>query len=261
MDEVRLYNRVVLVTGGGQGIGAGIAKVLGSCGGAVVVITDLRLDSAREVAADVERSGGTALAYELDVTSREQVWDVMAAVAALAGGLDILVNNAGIGENKPFLEQTIESWNKIYAVNVFGVFNSCQAAIPLMRERGRGSIINIGSTAGRRSNAYSAHYGSSKHAVVGITQSLAKEFAQDLIRVNVVCPSLLLTPLWDERSAQIGLIEGKHPGQVIAERVARVPLGRPQSPEDIGHMVAFLASDLASQITGQAINVAGGTDL
>jgi meso-butanediol dehydrogenase/(S,S)-butanediol dehydrogenase/diacetyl reductase len=257
---MRLSGKIALVTGAGQGIGQGIARVL-AANGASVAITDLDEMKAQQAAKQVSADGGSANGYALDVTSRGNVLAVVAQVVTDMGGLDILVNNAGIGEARAFLEQTTDSWRAIYDVNVFGVFHCCQAVLPHMVKKRKGNIINISSTAGKRSNAWSTHYGSSKHAVIGITQSLAKEFARDEIRVNAVCPSLLLTPHWDERSRQIADLEGKEPQQVIAERIERIPLGRPQTSEDVGNLVAFLVSEEASSITGQAISVAGGTDL
>lgn len=261
---MKLSNRVAIVTGGGRGIGRGIVLVLASRG-ADVVVADLNVGDAERVAAEVGEMGRKALAVALDVTDQGSVERMVQQAVAQSGRVDILVNNAGVygapgieGRERP----NEEDWDLIYEVNVKGVARVTDAVAPHMKQRRYGRVINIASIAGREGSPRNPPYNVSKAGVISLTQAQALELAPYDITVNAICPGLIWTPMWERianRSSIMPNPRGLSPRQVFEEFVRqRIPLGREQTPEDIGYMAAFLASDYARNITGQAINVSGG---
>jgi meso-butanediol dehydrogenase/(S,S)-butanediol dehydrogenase/diacetyl reductase len=255
MTERTLDGRVAIITGAGAGIGQGIARVLARRG-ATVVLTDLRAESVTELA---EELGGMALAH--DVTEWNSSVAVVDAVLKSHEQIDILVNNAGVSKSVPFHELDEAEWDRVHNVNVKGVFLTTRAVVPHMMQRRAGSIISISSMVGKEAIPLFVHYSASKFAVIGLTQGLAKEMAPYGIRVNAVCPGVVRTPLWDPLLDQLAANKGISREAAWDEFVAGIPLGRPQEVEDIGEAVAFLASDLAKNMTGQGINVTGGQQL
>jgi meso-butanediol dehydrogenase / (S,S)-butanediol dehydrogenase / diacetyl reductase len=253
--ERTLEDRVALITGAGSGIGLGIARVL-AARGARVALTDLDAERVHEAAADLD---GRALAH--DVTSWEQSRGVVEAVLAEHGRIDILVNNAGVSKSIPFHELDEAEWDRVHDVNVKGVFLTTRAVVPHMMQRRSGSIVSISSMVGKEAIPLFVHYSASKFAVIGLTQGLAKEMAPYGVRVNAVCPGVVRTPLWEPLLEQLSHNKGITREEAWEEFVADIPLHRPQEVEDIGEAVAFLASDLAKNMTGQGINVTGGQQL
>ncbi|HEY9240897.1 MAG TPA: SDR family NAD(P)-dependent oxidoreductase, partial [Streptosporangiaceae bacterium] len=175
------------------------------------------------------------------------------------GPIDVLVNNAGISSVAPFLEITDADWERLLGVNLRGVFVVTQRVLGPMVARHCGRVINISSMAGKEGLPNLAHYCASKFGVIGLTQSLAKEVAADNVTVNAVCPGVVRTPLWDDPATGIlNQLDGETGWQAF---LAGIPLGRPQSTADIGHACAYLASDRAANITGEALNVSGGQQM
>jgi meso-butanediol dehydrogenase / (S,S)-butanediol dehydrogenase / diacetyl reductase len=250
-----LEGKVALITGAGSGIGQGIAKVLAR-EGADVVLTDIAVENVERVADEL---GGTAL--EHDVTDWDSCMRTAGHVLDDKGRIDVLVNNAGVSSGVPFHELDEAEWDRVNDVNAKGVFLTTRAVVPHMIERRSGSIVSISSMAGKEGFALLAHYCATKFAVIGITQSLAKELAEYDIRVNAVCPGVIRTPLWEPLLDQLSESRGISREEAWQEFVDPIPLGRPQDPEDIGEAVAFLASDRARNMTGQGINVTGGMQL
>jgi len=249
---------VALVTGAGRGLGAAICEKLAEYG-ATVVATDASVDGARGTRDRIVGSGGSAHAFGLDVTSLEQALSVVGDVEESVGPIQILVNNAGVSSFAPFLTLSEAEFDRIFAVNVKGVFNLCKATVPRMVERKGGRVINMASVVGKLGEANIAHYASSKFAVVGFTQSLAVEMAQYGITFNSVCPGVVDTPLWtdlyrDAVAADMGSTEKEVRDWVLGH----IPLHRTQPPEDVAEMVAFLASDLGRNMTGGSYHVDGG---
>ena len=244
---MRLEGKTALVTGAGSGIGKCIAETYAREGSRVAVV-DVNEEAAKTVARGI---GNTAIALRCDVTNKDEFVGVVEETVAAFGTLDILVNNAGATHvNKPMLEIDEDEFDRIYAVNVKGVFFGCQAVVPLFRLRGGGVIINIGSTAGLRPRPGLSAYNATKGAVHILTKTLAVELAPDKIRVCAIAPVATDTPL-------LPSFLGPAPGQ-REKFIATVPLGRLAKPEDIANAALFLASADAQFVTGNIVEVDGG---
>ncbi len=261
-----LTARTALVTGGGQGIGRGIALVMAEQG-ADVAIADLPSGPGPEVAKEIEAVGRRALALQLDVTDKGQAQQAVADVIHAWGHLDILVNNAGIAgaPGGPGTGNVRDiDWELTWKVNMKGLADVTEAAIPHFRERNYGKIINIASVAARAPRFASAYYATTKSGVITYTQAVAKEMAPHNVNVNAICPGRLWTQFHQDwltnREAQGDeTVVGRDHHDVFEEAVkVAMPLGREQTPQDIGKLAAFLASEDARNITGQSIQVDGG---
>jgi NAD(P)-dependent dehydrogenase (short-subunit alcohol dehydrogenase family) len=254
-DPAGLSGKVALVTGGASGIGAGIARVL-AARGARVAIGDLDPGAAAAAAAGLLGGG---LGLRLDVTDRASTDVALGQVEERLGPVDVLVNNAGVSNVAPFLDITDQDWDRLMNVNLRGVLIVTQRVLAAMRERRSGRVINISSMAGKEGLPNLAHYCATKFGVIGLTQALAKEVAPYNVTVNAICPGVVRTPLWDDPAAGILRdLDGEKGWQAFVDGI---PLGRPQTVEDIGNACAYLASDLAANITGEALNVSGGQQM
>ena len=271
---MKLAGKVALVTGGARGIGRGIALALAGEGADVAIAEVDRMASAaqqygaaavsgyraaQETVKEIQALGRRAAAIEADVTQWTQVQRMVAETVAQLRQLDILVCNAGVVHIAPVEGMSEEEFDLTMAVNVKGVFLSCKAALPVLKQRPGACIINIASVAGKNGAPGMAHYCASKFAVVGFTNSLAKEVARLNIRVNAICPGILRTQMWEYLADTF-----KQQGESKEEAWQRytrtlIPLARPQTPEDIGQLAVYLAT--AANVTGQAINVDGGMEL
>ncbi|MFF7709892.1 SDR family oxidoreductase [Pseudomonas sp. NPDC007930] len=257
----------VAITGGAQGIGRRIGERLAALGARVALI-DRNLAQAEASAAELRAAGFEAIAVGADVTRAADCAQMVAATVEAFGRLDLMVCNAGIIQVKPFMEITEADWDPTFAVNVKGLFFTLQAAARQMREqpplaagRPRGKIVTLSSIAGRYGAGPMApvipHYRASKAAVISITQSAAYTLAPD-ITVNAVCPGLVETDMWQQIDREWSTLEGWNNGEAWKRRTAAVPLGRPQSADDVAGMVEFLAGPAADYMTGQALNIDGG---
>jgi NAD(P)-dependent dehydrogenase (short-subunit alcohol dehydrogenase family) len=256
---MRLQDKVAVVTGGGGGIGAAICGAF-AAEGARVAVTDLRPEAAEQVAAEIRAEGGQADAWRLNVAERATVERAADQIAARLGPVDIWVNNAGISRVMPFMACTDELWDTILQINLKGTFIGCQVALRQMWPRQRGVILNMSSQSGKAGNSQYAAYCASKFGIIGLTQSLAMEFARDGIRVNALCPGVVWTSLWDEQHVgDYGRKRNMAPEDVRPYLESQVPMGRLCTPEDVAATAVFLASDAAAYITGQAINISGGS--
>jgi meso-butanediol dehydrogenase / (S,S)-butanediol dehydrogenase / diacetyl reductase len=252
-----LAGKVALVTGGASGIGAGIASVLAEAG-ASVAIGDLDEAGAAGIAGQLPGEA-KRLGVRLDVTGRQSTDEAIGRIEQELGPVDVLVNNAGISSVTPFAEITDAEWTRLFEVNLRGVLVVTQRVLGPMVERRAGRIINISSMAGKEGLPNLAHYCATKFGVIGLTQSLAKEVAAFDITVNAVCPGVVRTPLWDDPDTGILRdLDGENGWNAF---VGGIPLGRPQSAQDIGHACAYLASGAAANITGEALNVSGGQQM
>ena len=256
--QPRLAGRVAVVTGGGSGIGAGICKTFAD-EGASVAVTDLVVESAEAVAAQIAEAGGCARAWRLDVSDRQAVENVADAVESELGPMDVWVNNAGVSFIIPFLDCTEETWDLTQRVNLKGTFLGCQAALRRMLPRETGVILNMSSQSGKAGNSHYAAYCASKFGIIGLTQSIAIEFASQGIRANAICPGVVFTPLWEAMVDDYARKRNMQPEDVRPYMESKIPLGRLATPLDVARTAVFLASDEAAYITGQAINLSGGS--
>lgn len=257
----RFAGKVAVITGGSRGIGKAIAERFVREGASVCVAANESLVHETALAlADQAAGGAKAIGAVVDVTDRKQVQALYARVAADLGEVDISVQNAGVITVARLEDLTEAEWDRVLAVNTKGVFLCCQEAAVRMRAAGKsGRLINAASGQARQGFIYTPHYAASKFGVVGITQSLAKELAKTDITVNAFCPGIIATDMWAYNDAAWGRLLGNYkPGELMAEWVAGIPMGRPGSGEDIAGLVSFLASDDAAYITGQTINIDGG---
>ncbi|MGI8524931.1 MAG: glucose 1-dehydrogenase [Pseudolabrys sp.] len=243
---MRLQGKVAIVTGGGSGMGAAIAETFAR-EGAHVAVVDVDGAAARKIS---DKIGRAAIAITCDVTKRKEIDDVVVETASKFGGLNVLVNNAGVAHvNKPMMEIDEKDFDRVFAVNVKGLFMFTQAVVPLMRGSG-GVIINIGSTAGLRPRPGLSAYNATKGAVHNLTKTLAVELAPDKIRVCAIAPVATDTPL-------LPTFLGTAPGQ-REKFIATVPLGRLATAQDIADAALFLASEEAKFLTGNIMEVDGG---
>ena len=242
---MKLQDRVAIVTGAGSGIGRATA-IRFAAEGAVVAVADVSEDLCAETVKEIERCGGRASAYRMDVSRSAEVDAAVAAVLAAHGRIDVLVNNAGIARDASARKLTEADWDVVLAVNLKGTFLCCQRVIPAMSEANRGRIINTASIA-IRGNFGQANYAASKAGVVGLTRTLALEMARFGVTVNCVAPGATNT-------AMVAKIPDEHKAKLIAG----IPLRRLAEPADIAALHTFLASDDAAYITGQTIYCDGG---
>jgi len=251
----QLSGKVTVVTGAAQGIGQGVAELFARRG-AVLSLWDI---------ADIEKkiSDRTAryLTFKVDVTDENQVRNAAKLTVQEFGRIDILVNCAGVHSSILFKDMTQKDWEYVNAVNAKGTFLCCKAAAEEMIKQKSGRIINIASDAGKTGHVTEAHYVASKHAVIGLTKVLALELAKYNIRVNAICPGYADTPMLRKIFGELAEIEGKTQDQIIQEIIRTIPVGRLGTPEDIAKAAAFLASDDAEYINGQAIGVCGGLEM
>jgi NAD(P)-dependent dehydrogenase (short-subunit alcohol dehydrogenase family) len=254
---MRLRGRVALVTGAGSGIGAETCRAFAT-EGALVAATDSREEAAEEVAEQIREQGRQAQAWRLDVCDSGETEQVAGLVESELGQLAIWVNNAGISSIVPFLDCTDELWDETLRVNLTGAFHGCQAALRRMVPRHSGVILNMSSQSGKVGASHYAAYCASKFGIIGLTESLALEFGANGIRVNALCPGVVLTPLWESMLPDYAAKRNLKEEEVIDYLVDRIPLGRLCTPQDVAQAAVFLASDAGSYITGQAINISGG---
>ena len=248
MSASGLEGRVAIVTGAGGGLGEGICSALASSGAAVAAV-DVARDKAERVAERVSRNGARCVAFEADVSDRSSVEEMARRVTGEFGDVDILVNNAAIYPIRPWTEIREEEWDEVLAVNLKGYFLCARAVFPHMKVRGHGRIINVASITFFIGFANLLDYVSSKGGVVGFTRTLAREVGPESITVNAVSPGAFPTDA-----------EKIHPNPDEYNRwvLDQQSIKRRGTPEDVGNLVAFLASDAASFITGQTIEIDGG---
>jgi 2-hydroxycyclohexanecarboxyl-CoA dehydrogenase len=238
-----LEDKIAIVTGAGQGIGQAIARKL-AAEGATVAVTDLDEASAIQTADALPG----AVAIRADVSDRQAVQAMADRVVQQFGRVDILVNNAGWDKASPFIDSDPADWDRAIAINLYGVLHTCKALLPLMAERGGGAVVNLGSDAGRVGSSGEAVYSAAKGGVIAFTKSLAREMARHQVRVNCVCPGPTDTALF-----------ASFAGPKLREALTKaIPFRRLGQPADVANVVAFLASDEASFVTGQTVSVSGG---
>lgn len=251
---MELDGKTALITGGGSGIGQAVAKLFAS-EGAKVALVDRDADRVADSVAAINADGGTAIAFNGDVSKAADVESYVNDALGELGRIDSLVNAAGIIAGSPIAEQEPEGYEKIVAVNANGTFFNLRYVLPGMIEQGSGSVVNIASISGVRGYAMFGAYAASKHAVIGLTRVAAAEVGPKGVRVNAVCPGTTKTAMWDDI---IRDVDPDNPERVFETYTVNVPLQRGSEAEEQAQVVLFLASDRSSYITGEYILSDGG---
>ena len=260
---MRLRDKAALITGAARGIGRGIAEAFAT-EGASVAICDVDAETARATEAEIRSKHRVdTCMVEVDVKVREGVLAMVEFATRRFGQIDILVNNAGISKVVPFLEMDESLWDATMDTNLKGTFLCCQAVLPQMVERRSGRIINVSSQSGKRGSSQYAAYCASKFGMIGLTQSLAREYAALGITVNAICPGVAFTDLWrsPDMIEKYAAKRSLRPEDVEGYFKSQIPLGRLCTPEDVAKVAVFLASDGSNYMTGQALNVTGGLEM
>lgn len=261
--DLKIKDKIAVVTGGGNGIGEAVALRLAS-EGVKVVVADLNIEAAQKVACAIQAGGGDALVVACDATKPEDVDAMMQKAIDAYGAIDILVNNVGGGSGIALIAKSaIEDWDRTIEINLKSAYLCCRAAAKGMIPRKQGRIINMSSVSGRQGEQLLGAYCAAKFGVIGFTQTLAKELARHDITVNAVCPGYVYTPGWETLAQAVKDIQpayaDKSLNEIFDARVKEVtPLKRPQAADEIAALVAYLASWEARSITGQAISIDGG---
>ncbi len=246
-----LQEKTALITGARRGMGRTHALALAKYG-AKVAVTDINQKDCQKVVEEIKKAGGQAIALKMDVSQKEEVEKAVLEIVKQFNGLDILVNNAGIVQFQPFLEMTESDWDKTLDINLKGQFLCAQAVAKQMKKQGKGAIVNIASVAmGQQGVGFAsiAHYCASKGGIAALTEALAVELAPLNIRVNGIAPGVIDTPMIDTIKSDPKQLEGM---------LARVPLRRAGKPKEVSELVAFLASDASSYMTGSMVVIDGG---
>ncbi len=253
----RFRDKVVLVTGAGSGIGKGIALRF-AAEGAQTLVVDINRGSAESVVKEINGAGGKATSLRADATKISHAKQTIKTALRKFSKIDVLVNNVGYCPVEPLMVTREEDWYSLMNINAKATFLWSTIAAKEMIKRRSGCIVNIASDCGKVGDPYSGVYVAAKHAVIGLTKNLAHELAPYGIRVNSVCPGWIETPLFEKVNREMAVLTHRSKREIQREIVAKIPLGRIGTPEDVAGLVTFLASDDAGYMTGQAINVTGG---
>jgi 3-oxoacyl-[acyl-carrier protein] reductase len=246
-ESLPLEGRVAIVTGASRGIGKAIARLLAQQGAAVVVNYIQSAQAAGQLVAEIKGDGGSALAFQADVSQMEQAQLLVKTAVDDFGGLDILVNNAGITRDTLIMMMSEKEWDEVIATNLKSTFNCSKAAVRFMMRKRYGRIINITSVSGQMGNPGQTNYSASKAGQIGFTKALAREVASRNITVNAIAAGYIETDIW-----------AKVPEEARLTALSLIPVGRTGQPQEIAYAVAFLVSNQAAYITGQVLGVDGG---
>jgi 3-oxoacyl-[acyl-carrier protein] reductase len=243
---LELTGKVALVTGAAQGIGKAVAMLLAQRG-ADIIISDINLEKAEETTQEIATLGPRAMVIRANVAVVEEVEKMVRAIIERFGQIHILVNNAGIARDKLLLRMTEEEWDLVLDINLKGTFNCTKAVIRYMSKQRYGKIVNIASVVGEMGNAGQANYSASKAGVIGLTKTVAREFASRGINVNAIAPGYIVTPMTEVL-----------PEKAKEDLKRMIPMERLGQPEEVAQAALFLVSEASNYITGQVINVNGG---
>lgn len=250
----KMNGKVIVITGGSSGMGAAMAKDFVTRG-AKVAVFDLNEEKGQKLVNDI---GESATYYKVDVTSKAAIKKAVEDVESAYGPLTTLVNSAGVSKMVPFLESSEELWDLTMDVNLKATFLTCQIAIERMLEHGGGEILNMSSLSGKKASSWQTIYCASKFGVQGLTQSIAKEFADKNIRVNSICPGIVYTEMWEKLKHEYAKKRNIDPEEVMDYFKGNIPMHRLVDMQDVINAAVYLLTDKSSYLTGQSINLAGG---
>ena len=273
MNTEKLTGKVIVITGAASGMGAAMAKDF-SAREAKVAILDMNEEKAQEVIKEIEAAGGVATFYKTDITNKTQIetaasdveekfgpitsWVNSAGVSKMLPFIDVLVNNSGITKDTLLLRMKEEDFDSVIDVNLKGTFLCCQVAIGKMLKNGGGTILNMSSLSGKKASSWQTIYCASKFGVQGLTQSIAKEFADKNIRVNSICPGIVHTEMWDRLKYEYAKKRDLDPEEVLPYFKKNIPMHKLVDLQDVIQAAIFLLTDCSSYLTGQSINLVGG---
>ena len=253
---MRFTGSVAVITGGGQGIGAAVARSLAREGAAIVVAAR-STDRIERVAKEIVKAGGKAWAISCDVTDAASVHNLALAAGRRAGAVDILVNNAGAAHSAPLAKTTLDDWNRVLSVNATGTFLCTQAFLPAMLLRKQGSVVNIASVAGLDGARYISAYAAAKHAVIGLTRSVAAELEGTGVTCNAVCPAFVDTEMTKESVARVVAKTGKPPDEALRAMLASAGQERLVTVDEVAQAVLELCDPKGERPNGAAVTIAG----
>lgn len=256
MNTERLDDKVTVITGGGSGMGAAMAKEFAKRG-AKVAIFDLKEEKSQKVVDEIQAFGGTASFYKTDVTVKAQIDENTCKVSEEYGRINSWINSAGFSKMAPFLDSSEELWDLTINVNLKATFLCCQAAVREMLGHG-GTIINMSSLSGKKPSSWQTIYCASKYGVQGLSQSIAKEFADEGIRVNTICPGIVPTEMWEKLKYEYAKKRNLDPEEVLPYFKKNIPMHKLVDLKNVTDAAVFLTTDSSSYLTGQSINLVGG---
>ena len=249
--------QTIVLTGAGSGMGAAMAKEFGKRGAHVAVL-DLNEENGQNITEQISAEGGTARYYKVNVTHKDEIAAAAEDAEKSLGAITSWVNSAGVSRMVPFLDCTEELWDLTLDVNLKATFLCCQVAVSKMLKNGGGTILNMASLSGKKPSAWQTVYCASKSGVLGLTRSIAKEFADKNIRVNAICPGIVHTEMWDRLKYEYAKKRGLDPEEVLPYFEKNIPMRRLARMEDILQAAVFLLTDCSAYLTGQSLNLVGG---
>ena len=257
MNTEKLTGKTIVITGAGSGMGAAMAKDFASRE-AKVALFDLNEETGKKVQQEIVENGGCAAYYKVDVTKKAEIEEAADDVEETLGKITSWVNSAGVSRMKPFLECSEELWDLTLDVNLKATFLCCQVAVTKMLSNGGGSIVNMSSLSGKKASSWQTIYCASKFGVQGLSQSIAKEFADQNIRVNTICPGIVHTEMWDRLKYEYAKKRNLDPEEVLPYFEKNIPMHRLVDLQDVIQAAIFLLTDCSSYLTGQSVNLVGG---
>lgn len=257
MNNERFDEKVIVITGASSGMGAAMAKDFASRGASIAIL-DLDEIKGKAVEASITAKGGKAIFYRTNVTDKTAIKNVADDVEEKLGNITHWINSAGVSKMKPFLDCEEDLWDLTMNVNLKATFLCCQVAVEKMLQHGEGVILNMSSLSGKKASSWQTIYCASKFGVQGLTQSIAKEFADQNIRVNSICPGIVQTEMWDKLKYEYAQKRNMDSEEVMPYFKKNIPMHRLVDLQDVINAAIFLLSDNSSYLTGQSINLVGG---